>query len=91
MAKQVISALVYGVSDQPGAFPTPRTWGISVNAIRSDIIPLGPTIKSTSLGVDPSLAYKVYAAIPQIQPSNAGTYYVFTSRSVADIINDINN
>lgn len=93
MAKNVISVLVYQVGNNK--LGTPQVEGIPVSSIRGVITPLSPAPNgnkagATGQGVFPGLEYKVYAAIPMKNPSNAGITDYFTNKSVADIISDIN-
>lgn len=94
MAKNVISVLVYQVGNNK--LGTPQTMGIPVQSIRGTVTPLSPAANGneagfTGQGVFPGLEYKVYSAIPVLNPSTAGVTDYFTNSSVASIINDINN
>lgn len=88
MAKQVVNVLVYQVGRT--VLRTPQTFGVSASGIRTSIQPSTPLRPARDLGLDPSLDYRVYACIPQLNPSGAGVTYLFTNQTVASIVSDIN-
>lgn len=94
MAKNVISVRVYQIGNNK--LGTPQDMGIAVSAIRGAITALSPASNGNKGGftgqrVFPGLEYKVYAAIPVLNPSTAGVTDYFTNSSVTSIINDINS
>lgn len=94
MAKNIIQVKVYQIGNNK--LGTPQDMGIPVSSIRGSVTPLSPAPNGneagfTGQGVFPGLEYKVYAAIPVLNPSFAGVTDYFTNSSVSSIINDINS
>jgi hypothetical protein len=90
---QSINVLVYQVGSNK--LGTPQNMIIPVANIRGTPIGLSPAANgnnagSTGQGVFPGLEYKVYSAIPVVNPSNAGMTDYFTNSSVTSIQNAIN-
>lgn len=93
MTKPVISLLVYQVGVNT-KLTTPQTQGLQVGSIRGTINPTWsgglPMPKAQSGVFDENLRWRVYSYIDYVTPSNTGVQRIYTSSTVAQIVNDIN-
>jgi hypothetical protein len=93
MTKPVISLLVYQVGINT-KLQTPQTQGLQVGSIRGTINPTWsgglPMPKDQSGVFDENLRWRVYSYVDYVTPSNTAVQRIYTSSTVAQIVNDIN-
>jgi hypothetical protein len=96
MAKNVIGLLVYQYGPNGASNILTPAVQQGVNTTRINIVStwkgdFSNPLDTAASGVDPSLRYKVYSYVTQVTPSNAGETRVYTNKTVAQILADINS
>lgn len=97
MAKNVIGLLIYqiGPYGSEATFSPPVNQGVPVNN-RTNVVStwkgdFSNPLETSASGVDPTLRYKVYSYLTQVTPSNAGEQRLYTNKTVAEVLADINS
>ena len=97
MAKPVIGLLVYqyGPYGASNILSPAVQQGVPVGN-RTNVVStwkgdFSAPLDTAASGVDPSLRYKVYSYVTNITPSNAGETRIYTNKTVAQILADINS
>lgn len=97
MAKNVIGLLVYqiGPNGASNIFNPPAQQGVPVgnrtNVVSTWLGDFSNPLPAAASGVDESLRYKVYSYVTNITPSNAGEQRLYTNKTVAQVLADINS
>ena len=97
MAKNVIALLVYqyGPYGESNILNPPVQQGVPVGN-RTNVVStwkgdFSNPLETNDSGVDPSLRYKVYSYVTNVTPSNAGETRLYTNKTVAQVLADINS
>lgn len=97
MSKNVIGLLVYQIGPYGASniISPPALQGVPVGN-RTNVIStwegdFSNPLETPASGVDPSLRYKVYSYVTNVTPSNAGESRIYTNKTVAQILADINS